>query len=63
MTEYRVEITAAAEAAIDAQALYIAQEKQEPLNAVNWMQSTFDAIQTLKTFPAQRQLHLRADDN
>ncbi len=51
MTDYAVEITNSTEDAIYAQAHYIAVEKQEPLSAVQWLQSTFDAVLKLKTFP------------
>lgn len=30
---------------------YIAIEKQEPLNALRWLQDTFDAVRKLRSFP------------
>jgi plasmid stabilization system protein ParE len=62
MKEYAVVVTEITEAALNDHALYIAVERQEPLNAARWLENTFDAIQTLKTFPKRCPLAEESDD-
>ena len=62
MKEYAVEVTEVAETAIYNHAHYIAVEKQEPLNAVRWLESTLDAVRTLKTMPKRCALAEENDD-
>ena len=51
MTNYSVELTDAALAAITAQAHYIAVESQAPLNAERWLGRIWDAVDSLEQFP------------
>lgn len=51
MTNYSVELTDAALAAITAQAQYIAVESQAPLNAERWLERIWDAVDSLEQFP------------
>lgn len=48
---YTVKITPGTEAAILAQARYIAIDQAAPLNATRWLQRMFDAADTLSEFP------------
>ena len=48
---YRVAITASAQASIFEQARYIAVDREAPLNAQRWLESVFDAADTLAALP------------
>jgi plasmid stabilization system protein ParE len=58
---YAVRISPAAEAAILAQARYIAIDQQAPLNAVRWLQSMFDAADGLDEYPRRYPLAAEND--
>jgi len=51
VTNYSVEMTDAALAAITAQANYIAIEDQAPLNAERWLARIWDAVDSLEQSP------------
>lgn len=51
MKRYAVEITDTALAALFAHAHFIAFEQQEPANAKRWIESAWDAIESLETMP------------
>ncbi len=61
MSEYAVELTASARAAIAEQARYIAIEQQQPRNAERWLESVWRAFHSLERFP--RRARLAAEDN
>lgn len=58
---YAIRISPAAEAAILAQARYIAIDQQAPLNAVRWLQSMFDAADGLDEYPRRYPLAAEND--
>ena len=52
MTErYAVELTEAAQAAIAAEARYIAVDGNAPLNAKRWLERIWDAVDSLERWP------------
>lgn len=51
MNAYAVEVTAAAQSAIEAQARYIAVEEQDPLEAQRWLGRVWDAVDSLERWP------------
>jgi plasmid stabilization system protein ParE len=51
MSTYTVELTETALSAISEQARYIAIEAQAPLNAQRWLESIWDAVDSLEQFP------------
>ncbi len=53
MSEYSVEITESALAAIKAQTRYIAVDRQEPANAQRWLQQVWDAVDSLERWPVR----------
>lgn len=53
MSEFSVEITDAALAAIADQARYIAIECQAPLNAQRWLERVWDAVDSLERSPGR----------
>lgn len=60
MKRYAVEVTATTEAAIVAQARYIAIDQQQPFNAQGWLESAWDAVDSLETMP--RRCAIAAED-
>lgn len=51
MKRYAVEVTDATEAAILAHAHYIAVDRQEPQGGLAWLESAWDAVDSLETMP------------
>jgi len=51
MKRYAVEVTHTTAAAIVEQARYIAIDQQQPLNARGWLESAWDAVDSLETMP------------
>ncbi len=51
MKHFAVEVTDTTAAAIVDHARYIAVERQEPVNAQRWLESAWDAVDSLETMP------------
>ena len=51
MKRYGVELTETARAQIARQARYIAVDAQAPVNAQRWLESVWDAVDSLERFP------------
>ncbi len=62
MKKYTVEVTDDVKAAIRAQARYIALEKQEPISAQRWIESAWDAVDSLETLPKRCSLAEENED-
>lgn len=61
MTEYSVEITDSALAAVSEQARYIAVDANAPMNAQRWLESMWDAIASLELLPHRGSLAAEND--
>lgn len=51
MKKYAVALTASAQAAIEAQARYLAVDEHSPIQAQRWLERIWDAVDSLESWP------------